>query len=75
MSLFPLLRLSWWLSCKESACNAGDLGWSPGSEPWVKKIPWRRKWKPTPAFLPGKAHGQRSLLGYSPQGYKELNTT
>ena len=33
---------------------------------WVRKIPWRRKWQPTPGFLPGKSHGQRSLAGYSP---------
>ena len=37
-----------------------------GFEPWVVKIPWRRKWQPTPVFLPGKAHGQRSLADYSP---------
>ena len=43
--------------------------------PWVRKIPWRRKWQPTAIFLPGKAHGQRSLAGYSPWGRKELNTT
>ena len=36
---------------------------------WVMKIPWRRKWQPTPVFLPGKSHGQRSLMGYSPWGY------
>ena len=41
----------------------------------MRKIPWRRKWQPTPVFLPGKSHGQRSLAGYSLQGYKELNTT
>ena len=35
-------------------------------ETWVVKIPWRRKWQPTPVFLPGKSHGQRSLMGYSP---------
>ena len=35
---------------------------------WVGKIPWRRKWQPTPVFLPGKPHGQRSLVGYSPWG-------
>ena len=40
-------------------------------DPWVGKIPWRRKWQPTPVFLPGKSHGQRSLVGYSPQGHKE----
>ena len=36
-------------------------------DPWVGKIPWRRKWQPTPVFLPGKSHGERSLAGYSPQ--------
>ena len=35
-------------------------------DPWVGKIPWRRKLQPTPVFLPGKFHGQRSLVGYSP---------
>ena len=39
---------------------------------WVGKIPWRRKWKPTPAFLPGKSHGQRSLAGYGPRGSKRV---
>ena len=43
--------------------------------PWVKKILWRRKWQPTPVFLPGKSHGQRSLAGYSPWGHKESDTT
>ena len=38
--------------------------------PWVRKIPWRRKWKPTSAFLPGEANGQRSLMGYSPWGLR-----
>ena len=42
---------------------------------WVWKIPWRRKWQPTPAFLPGESHGQRSLAGYSPWGHKELGMT
>ena len=37
---------------------------------WVGKIPWRRKWQATPVFLPGKSHGQRSLVGYSPWGCK-----
>ena len=44
-------------------------------DPWVGKIPWRRAWQPTPGFLPGESHGQRSLAGYSPQGCKELDTT
>ena len=43
-------------------------------DPWVRKIPWRRKWQPTPVFLPGESHGQGSLVGYSPWGYKELDT-
>ena len=44
-------------------------------DPWVGKIPWRRKWQPTPAILPGEFHGQRSLAGYSPWGCKELGMT
>ena len=47
----------------------------PRFDPWVKKIPWRRKWLPTPVFLPGESHGQRSLVGCSPQGHKESDTT
>ena len=42
---------------------------------WVGKIPWRRKWQPMPVFLPGESHGQRSLVGYSPWGYKVSDTT
>ena len=38
-------------------------------------IPWRSKWQPTPVFLPGESLRQRSLAGYSPQGYKELDMT
>ena len=41
-------------------------------EPWIGKIPWRRKWQPAPVFLPGKSHGQRSLAGYSPWGRKRV---
>ena len=43
--------------------------------PWVRKIPWRRAWQPTPLFLRGESHGQRSLVGYSPWGHKVPNTT
>ena len=46
-----------------------------GFSPWVGKIPWRRKWQPTPVFLPGESHGQRSLAGCSPRGRKESDTT
>ena len=42
---------------------------------WVGKIPWRRAWQPTPVFLPGESHGQRSLCGYSPWGHKESDKT
>ena len=48
---------------------------SPGFQPWVRKIPWRRKWQPTPVSLPGQSHGQRSLVGCSPWGHQELDTT
>ena len=44
-------------------------------DPLVRKIPWRREWQPTPVFLPGEFHGQKTLVGYSPQGHKELNPT
>ena len=41
-------------------------------DPWVSKINWKRKWRPTPVFLPRKSHGQRSLVGYSPLGNKRF---
>ena len=44
-------------------------------DPWVGKLSWRRKWQPTPVFLPGEAHEQRSLAGYNPCGPKESDTT
>ena len=53
---------------KDSACSVGDQSSSPGLE----KISWMRKWQPFSVFLPGKSHGQRSLVGYSPWGHKEL---
>ena len=56
---------------KVSACNAGD----PGFHPWVGKNPWRWAWQLTPTFLPGESHGQRSLVGFSPQGHAESDTT
>ena len=60
-----------WHSSKASTCQCRRLRFNP----WVRKIPWGRKWQPTPVFLPGKLHGQRSLVGYSPWGHKELDTT
>ena len=47
----------------------------PGLDPWFRKTPWRRKWQPILVLLPGKFHGQRSLVGYSPWGRKEWDTT
>ena len=62
MSYLPS-GLSKWLSGKESTCQ-----WRRhrrhGFNPWIRKIPWRRKWQPTPVFLPGESHRQRSLAGY-----------
>ena len=66
-----MLSLPQWLSGKESACQWRRCGF--GS--WVGKILLRRKWQPTPVFLPGESHGQRSLVGYSPWGCKESDTT
>ena len=68
-----LTQLLWWLLGKESNCKAGDTG-DLGSIPVLGKIFWKRKWQPTPVFLPGKSQGQRSLTGYSPWGHKELDT-
>jgi len=62
--------LSWWLREKRICLQYRR----PGFDPWVGKISWRREWLPTPVFLPGKSHGQRSLEGYSPQGSKESDT-
>ena len=47
----------------------------PGFDPWVWKIPWRRKWQPIPVFLLGKFHRQRRLAGYSPRNSKESDRT
>ena len=56
------------------------LGYSEGKDlpamqgtrdPWVRKIPWRREWLPTPVFLPGESHGQRSLEGHGPRDLEE----
>ena len=57
------------LMVKNPPANAGD------PDTWVTKIPWSRKWQPTPVIMPGKAHGQRSLVGYSPWCRKDSDTT
>ena len=63
-----------WCSGKESTCLCRRLK-RHGFDSWVGKIPWSRKWQPTPVFLPGKSHGQRNPVGYSPWGCKELDMT
>ena len=61
-----------WLVVKNPFANAGDI---KQFDSWVGKIPWRRKWHPTPVFLPGESRGQRSLPGYSPGGHKGSDMT
>ena len=58
---------------KNPPANAGHA--RCGFDPWVRKIPWRRKWQPTPVSLSRKSHGQRSLAGYSPRSCKEPDMT
>ena len=60
-----------WFSGEESACQCRISEF----DPWVGKIPWRRKRQPTPVFLPEKSHGQRSQAGYSLEGHKESDMT
>ena len=67
--LLNILHMSYWASqvvlvVKNPSANAGDKRCR--FDPWVGKIPWRRAWQPTPVFLPGEPHGQRSLVGYGP---------
>ena len=66
--LFPVI--SRWTSVKNPPANAGDARGE--FSPWVRKMRWRREWQPTPVFLPGQSHGQRSLAGYSPRGCKRV---
>ena len=61
------------ISGKEPACRCMRHK-RCGFDPWVRKIPWRRAWQPTPVFLPGEFHGQRSLAGKGPWGHKEPDT-
>ena len=55
-----------WASLVTPTCNAEK----PGFNPWVGKIPWKRKWQPAPVLLPGKPHGWRILAGYSSWGHR-----
>ena len=67
-------RLPRWLSGKESTCQCRRCK-KLRFDPWDAKILWSRKWQPTPVFLSEKSYAQRSLVGYSPGGGKELDTT
>ena len=66
---YIIYGLPWWFSGKESAfamqCRRSRF------KPWVRKIPWRRKWQPIPLFSPGEFHGQRSLVDYIPWDHNE----
>ena len=66
----PLVSLGWF-SSQESACQCRRQEFNP----WVGKIPWRRKWQPNPVLLPGKFHGWRRLVDSGSWGCKESDTT
>ena len=63
-ALVKFQGLSWWFRWWRICPQCGR----PEFDCWVRKIPWRREWLPTPVFLPWEFHGQRSLVGYSPWG-------
>ena len=73
----PKCEASQVAQCKESSyqCRRCRRRKRHGFDPWVRKIPWSRKWQPTPVFLSGIFHKQRSLAGYSPWGHKESDMT
>ena len=68
---FPFKQCPWWLRWQTVCLQCRRLGF----DPWVWKIPWRRAWQPTLVLFLGESHGQRSLIGYSPWGLKELDMT
>ena len=79
----PQARIVEWVACPpprdltDPGIKSSSLTSPPCNaefNPWVGKIPWRRKWQPTPVFLPGEFHGQRSLAGCSPWCHKESDT-
>ena len=69
--IIPLSGPPGWYCGKESTCHCRGCGF----DPWIGKIPWRRKWQPTPDSFLEKSHGQRSLASYSPWGHKESDMT
>ena len=68
----PVGLLRWHSVCNGFSCQCRRCR-RRGLHPWVRKIPWSRKWQPAPVFLPGKSHGHRNPEGYSPWGHKELD--
>ena len=71
LSFIYMLTIPDGASGKEPTCQCRRRRF----DPWVGKIPWSRKWQPTPVFLPEESHRQRSLGGHSPWGHKESDTT
>ena len=69
-----IFRITGASQVKNTPANAGDSK-RLELDPWVRKIPWGRKWQSTPVFLPGKSHGQRSLAGCRPWGREEWDMT
>ena len=65
------IKTSLYFSPELNISHSGDVGLIPGLE----RFPWRKKWQHTPVLLPGESHGQRSLAGYSPWGFKESDMT
>ena len=65
------MELPWWLKRQRICLKCGRSGFSPR----IRRISCRREWQPTPVFLPGEFHGQRSLVGYSPWDHKKSDTT
>ena len=68
--MFNVFAYIYFCMVKNPPANAGDIGGRCGFNPWVGRIPWRRKWPLTPGFLPGKFHGQRRLVDYNPWGHR-----
>ena len=69
-NVYTCSRLPWWLSGKESTCQCRRHGFHP----CIRKIPWRRKWQPTPVFLPGESHGRGAWWATVHGVKKELDT-
>ena len=68
------IGLAQWLRGKELTCPCRRHR-RYGFDPWVGKIPWKRKWQLIPVFLPGESHGERNLAGNNPQGGQESDMT